>query len=1432
MIAAAKRPDEALSPKWVTKRTIGRPMRLRVIAPVLLLVVTVGGVIVAREPLSDVGAAGPWLGLVAGLLLAGLAGALVDVRERRLGALSDADRIFRLSPDPIAVVGPDGHFRSVNPAFESLLGYSTEEFRARPVLDFIHPDDRERSLAQGEALHRDGATVGFENRYVCSDGSSRWLEWTIALAREGLVYAVARDVTERRQAEREHAALRRVATLVADGTPPEQVFDVAAREVAHAVGIDMVTIDRYDPDGASTVVASYNDPGFPVGSRWPLDGPSIGAAVLETARPARIEDYADLQSSAAAVMRERAVSSAVGAPILVDGRPWGVVCVSTAYGPSLPEGVAARLADFTELLATSIARTASRETLARVAEEQAALRRVATLVAEAAAPSAILDAVAGEMQALLGADQVALNRFEPDAGIVVLAHRGLDVDRTPVGSRVSHEGENVTSIVRRTGRPARMENYEEAGGALAELARATGLRSSVSAPITVEGQVWGVVTASWKADESPPADTEERMAKFAHLIDTAIANTEARAEVERLADEQAALRRVATLVAGGVPPDELFAAVAEEVGLLMSIDATRILRYETDDTATVVARWSERVEVPPELEIGAHVALEGDTVTSRVYRSGRPARIDKEEVTGPLAAVARGLEVPSGAGAPIVVEGRLWGVMVVGSLEGRPLPPGAEGRLAQFTELVATAVANTESRTALGLLVDEQAALRRVATLVAEGVPPDQLFAGVTKEVARVFSEADPQLVASVIRFDPGPESVLVGASRTYEDESIGSRWTPKELYVSTRVLRTGRPARVDAADLDAIGGPDADALRVRGFLYQVGSPVVVEGRRWGAMCLNSKRELPPDTDERLASFVELIATAIANAESRKARAVLTEEQAALRRVATLVARDAPSTEVFEAVAAEVGKLLYTDVTVVGRYDGDGSATAIGSWSASGGGVPVGTRSAIGGHNVLTIVAETGKPARVDGYDDASGEAAEIARRYGWRSSIAAPIVVEDRLWGVMLVATQRPELFPADAEERLAAFTDLVATAVANTEARHALEQVATEQATLRRIATLVAKGVRPEEVFGVVIEEVGRLFGTELTTVGRFQDNPPAFVAVALGKGMHGVEVGTSWALNDPLAAARVFQSGRSVRVNERLREKSPALADMLARVGVVSTISSPIMLEGRIWGAVLVSSKEELPVGAEHGLEKFTELVATAIANAESKSELAASRRRIVAASDDARRRIERDLHDGVQQQLVSLSLQIGKMEADPPAGNVLKEQLAGVSDDVGSVLDSLVEIARGIHPAILSQGGLGAALNGLARRSAVPVELDAQLDGPLPDEVEVAAYYVASEALTNAAKHARASVVHVDVTTDDETLTLTVRDDGVGGVDPRGGSGLVGLQDRVEALGGSIAIESSAGRGTRIAVKLPIGGDPGVELEDVLGSQELDSPAGPG
>ena len=226
-------------------------------------------------------------------------------------------------------------------------------------------------------------------------------------------------------------------------------------------------------------------------------------------------------------------------------------------------------------------------------------------------------------------------------------------------------------------------------------------------------------------------------------------------------------------------------------------------------------------------------------------------------------------------------------------------------------------------------------------------------------------------------------------------------------------------------------------------------------------------------------------------------------------------------------------------------------------------------------------------------------------------------------------------------------------------------------------------------------------------------------------------------------------------------------------------------------------------------EDRLVEFTELVATAISSSEARSDLAASRARIVAATDETRRRFERDLHDGVQQRLVSLSLELGNTEAlAPPEHEQLRRQLAGLRAGLAGVLDDLRELSRGIHPAILSEGGLDPALKALVRRSAVPVKLDLSVDKRLDERVEVAAYYVVSEALANAAKHAQASVAEVHVEARNGTVDLTIRDDGVGGADPSRGSGLIGLSDRVEALGGTIAIVSPTGEGTTLHVQLPV------------------------
>jgi signal transduction histidine kinase len=264
-----------------------------------------------------------------------------------------------------------------------------------------------------------------------------------------------------------------------------------------------------------------------------------------------------------------------------------------------------------------------------------------------------------------------------------------------------------------------------------------------------------------------------------------------------------------------------------------------------------------------------------------------------------------------------------------------------------------------------------------------------------------------------------------------------------------------------------------------------------------------------------------------------------------------------------------------------------------------------------------------------------------------------------------------------------------------------------------------------------------------------------------------------------------------------------------------GFRSSLGLPISVEGRPWGLILVaySRDQRLPADTEARLASFTELLATAIANAESRSELAASRRRIVAASDEARRRIERDLHDGTQQRLVSLGLTARAAESDPNADrDDLRAELSRIAAGLADAAAELQEFSRGIHPAILSERGLGPALRTLARRSAVPVDLDISLDARCPEPVEIAAYYVASEALANAMKHARASQIEVSLGARDGGLLLSIRDDGIGGADPARGSGLAGLTDRVEALGGSIQLHSAAGAGTHISAYLPLEYEP--------------------
>jgi GAF domain-containing protein len=898
----------------------------------------------------------------------------------------------------------------------------------------------------------------------------------------------------------------------------------------------------------------------------------------------------------------------------------------------------------------------------------------------------------------------------------------------------------------------------------------------------------------------------------------AIANAESREGFRRLAEEQAALRRVATLVAGGMPSPEVLSSVAQEVGRVLGAHSTNIVRFDADGAATVVASVGQR---PEQVPVGTRWKPEPPLATATVLRTGRPARSDDySEAAGIAGDAVRRLEIRSGVATPIVVEGRLWGAINVGT-QGERFPADAEQRMVDFTELVGAAIANAEghaqlerSRDELRRLAAEQAALRRVATLVARGVPAAEVFAAVAQEVGSVLgADATP-----IARLDPdGAVTVVAVAGDPPDGLAVGSRWNLEPPLAYTEAMRTGRPARDEG--YDHAPGPVGAAIRRMGIQSGVAAPVVVEGQLWGVIAIVGWHGRFPDgTEERMSGFTELLGTAMANAEgraqlerSRDELRVLAEEQAALRRVATLVARGVPAAEVFPAVAQEVGHILGAAASMIGRLDPDGAITVVSRVGEARGEIPVGSRWRPEPPLATAEVLRTGRPARCDDYSEASGAFFDATvRTMGIRSSVAGPIVVEGRLWGV-IVAGVRHEHFPADAEVRMAGFTELIGTAIANAEGRDQLEEsrdqlrlLAEEQAALRRVATLVARGVPPTEVFSAVADEVGRVVGADGAGISRLDPDGAISVCAVVGSLADALAVGSRWRPEPPLALAVVLRTGRPAR-NEDYRQDAG-----LPPLGIRSGVAVPIVVEGRLWGAISVTSRQgPLPADTEARMAGFTELVGTAIANADSRDQLAASRARIVATADEARRHIERDLHDGTQQRLVALSLTLRVAQSTVPADlPELQDRIGQVADELTGTIDELREIARGIHPAILSEGGLGPALRTLARRAAIPVELDIRTRTRAAGPIEVAAYYVVSEALTNATKHARASGAQVAVDQRDGLLDLSIRDDGVGGADPAGGSGLIGLRDRVQALGGSIEVHSPPGAGTAIVVELPL------------------------
>jgi len=507
----------------------------------------------------------------------------------------------------------------------------------------------------------------------------------------------------------------------------------------------------------------------------------------------------------------------------------------------------------------------------------------------------------------------------------------------------------------------------------------------------------------------------------------------------------------------------------------------------------------------------------------------------------------------------------------------------------------------------------------------------------------------------------------------------------------------------------------------------------------------------------------------------------LADQHAALRRVATLVARGGPPQSAFAAVSEEVGRLLGADVAMVQQFGSHGASAIVGSWSP----------------------ADAAHPGVAP---------AGLGPLEPMHAAVEAPIVVDDRCWGRVIAGWIEEEPAYARAEALLADFSDLLATAIAGAEARTELRRIAAEQAALRRVATLVAAGAPEEEVYAAACKEVGELLGADFAAVTRYGPKSVTPLARLSAEGER-MSPGIEMLLGAHNLSTVVFETHRPVRLDEYSAVASGVAAHAGCKAGARSAVAAPVVVEDEVRGSlhVVLGGGATLPPEAESSLVNFSSLLGTAIANVEAHAKVNASRARMLLAADEARRRIERDLHDGIRQRLAALEVELSAVEALVPEHLPdVRAALDQAADGLSQTLRELQEISRGLHPAILSSRGLGPALRALAQRVPIAVKTSVNVPCRLPHQVEIAAYYVVAEALANVAKHARATTASVSAAGAAEALRLEVRDDGVGGAAPGGGSGLIGLGDRVEALGGTLELDSPRGAGTSLRVTLPFTG----------------------
>jgi signal transduction histidine kinase len=630
------------------------------------------------------------------------------------------------------------------------------------------------------------------------------------------------------------------------------------------------------------------------------------------------------------------------------------------------------------------------------------------------------------------------------------------------------------------------------------------------------------------------------------------------------------------------------------------------------------------------------------------------------------------------------------------------------------------------------------------------------------------------------------------------------------------RVLEAAVAAIEDVLEGDAWVRRAGEAVEA-----SLAAPVAVAGMTWGVLCARP-RETRPEHAEWLEAVAELVSIAVTGDAARTSTRRLTGELAASRHVATLVAGGSSLSDLFAAVARAVAEAIEADAIAVERIDADRSTTVIASLEASA--FPIGSRWPLDDEGLHALVVSSGRPVRIDDVSSLGEPLGPAIRDSGIRSLVGAPIVVDAAVWGLMWAAGKSAALSAAT-ETRLREFAELAAVAVANAESRNRLRRLADSEASLRRVATLAAEGATPAEVLAAVADEAARILDGASVAVLRYSSDDSFDVVAAHNDPFF--RVGSTWPFNEAGLAAVVRETRAPLRIDD-VSEASGVVAEAVRAAGLSSAVAAPIVVDGTVWGMILVGlrqRREALPrftawytsrtlsasVPAEEveaRLAAFTELVGTAISRAQAQADLIASRARIVEAGDEARRRIERDLHDGTQQRLVALALHLQRVRAELPVDEPTSAALAQVERELKALIDEVQELSRGVHPAQLGEGGLRPALRALARRSPLPIALDVDVPERPALSIETAVYYAVSEALANAIKHSDATSVSITVVADADAIRAKVADDGVGGAKLGRGSGLTGLSDRVEALSGRFSVASPPGGGTTISVELPL------------------------